>query len=152
MSDACDITNRPPEAKGNPSPETIVEIIEESANIAIIGLSKKPGRASLDVGLYLKDNGFNIIPVNPRFAEWEGVKAYPSLGDVPGDLDIVDVFRRADSIDELVDDIIAKKPKYVWFQLGIVNNEAAVKLRGAGIVVVQDKCLKIEHALLKVAS
>lgn len=148
MTQACDISSRPPAPDYNPEPDEIRGILSESKTIAIIGLSDKPGRASLDVGLYLKDHGYTIIPVNPKISEWQGLKAYNSLGKVSEQVDIVDIFRKADAIDGLVDEIVKKKPKVVWLQLGIVNNEAAAKMREAGIVVVQDRCMKIEYLSL----
>ncbi|HEB72530.1 MAG TPA: CoA-binding protein [Nitrospirae bacterium] len=148
MTDACDISLRPPAPDHNPPPDEIKNILSESKTIAIIGLSDKPGRASLDVGLYLKDHGYTVIPVHPKISDWRGIKTYSSLKDVPGPVDIVDIFRKANAIDGLVEEIVEKKPRVVWLQLGIVNNEAAVKIRKAGIVVVQDRCLKIEHSSL----
>jgi hypothetical protein len=148
MTEACDISSRPPAPDYNPEPDEIRSILSESRTIAVIGLSDKPRRASLDVGLYLKNHGYTIIPVNPKIPEWQGLKAYSSLGKVSEQVDIVDIFRKADAIDGLVDEIVEKQPKVVWLQLGIVNNEAAAKIREAGIVVVQDRCIKIEHISL----
>jgi len=148
MTEACDITNRPPSPDQNPEPEQIRAILETSKNIAIVGLSPKPGRASGDVGMYLKDHGYNVIPVNPAISLWEGVKAYASVADIPGRVDVVDIFRKPEAINEMVDDILAIKPVCAWFQLGIVNNEAAARLRNGGVTVVQDRCMKIEHASL----
>ncbi len=148
MAEACDISVRPPTPEGNPDAEQISAIVENAKTIAIIGLSNKPGRESRDVALYLKERGYEILPVNPKLDEWEGLKCYKSIADVPEGLDIIDLFRRADAIDDLVDDIVSRKPKCVWFQLGIVNNAAADRIRSRGIATVQDRCLKIEHALL----
>jgi len=145
MTDACDITHRPPPPDQNPSEEEIGRLIKESKTIAVVGLSNKPHRESYLVGKYLRDNGYEIIPVHPNISEWEGLKVYKRLSDIPGRVDIVDIFRRADAIGEMTDEIIAKKPKAAWLQLGIVNNEAAAKLRDAGMTVVQDRCLKVEH-------
>lgn len=146
MTEACDITNRPPPPEGNPAEDVIRKIISESKYIAIIGLSGKPEKESRGVGLYLKNHGYNVIPVNPNLEKWEGLRAYKSLDEVEGPVDVVDIFRKPETIGGLVDEIIRKKPKYAWFQLGIVNNEAAARLREAGVTVVQDRCMKIEHA------
>jgi len=148
MTEACDITNRPAPPDQNPPPEEIKTILDTSKTVAVIGLSQKPGRESRDVGLYLRGHGYTVIPVNPAIERWEGVASYPDLASIPGPVDLVDIFRRAEAIDGLVDEIIAKKPKYCWFQLGVVNNAAATKLREASITVVQDRCMKIEHAAL----
>ncbi len=148
MSDARNIGAKPPEPDRNPSPEEIRKILKESKTVAIIGLSNKAGRPSHDVGVYLKEQGYTVIPVNPKLTEWEGVKSYSSLSKVPGPVDIVDIFRRAGAIDGLVGEIAAKKPRCAWLQLGIVNNEAAERIRQAGIEVVQDRCMKIERASL----
>ncbi len=148
MSEACDITKRPQEPENNPGPSEIKNILSEAKTIAIIGLSNKPHRESYMVGRYLKDHGYTVIPVHPNIDEWEGLKVYGNLGDIPGDVDIVDIFRRADAIGDLVPEIVAKKPKVAWLQLGIVNNEASKEMRSEGIVVVQNKCMKIEHTTL----
>jgi len=150
MADECDISKRPPAAEGNPSPQEIEKLLRSIKTIAVVGLSNKPHRESYMVAGYLQSHGYEILPVNPALADkgWEGTKAYASLSDVPGRIDLVDLFRRAELIDEIVDGIIAIKPKAAWLQLGIVNNEAARKLRAAGIMVVQDKCMKIEHSAL----
>lgn len=129
----------------NPEPSEIRKLLEEAGTIAVIGLSNKPHRDSYMVGRYLKDHGYKIIPVSPNIEEWEGIRAYKVLADVPEPVDIVDVFRKPEAIPDMTDEIIAKKPRAVWFQLGIVNNEAAGRMRREGIMVIQDRCLKIEH-------
>ena len=150
MADSCDIGSRPPDPDFNPSDDEIARLLKASATIAIVGLSDKPHRDSFKVAKYLLDHAYKVIPVNPALAErgWLDIKAYPDILSIPGDVDIIDLFRRADSIMELVPATIAKKPKAVWLQLGIVNNEAAARLRSAGIMVVQNKCVKIEHSAL----
>lgn len=147
MNDNCDITKRPPAPENNPTSEEILHMLKTTKTIAVVGLSKKTHRESYIVGKYLLDHGYIVIPVNPQFTEWEGIAAYPTLADIPKDVsvDMVDLFRRADAIDELVDEILALKPKVAWLQLGVVNNEAARKMRDGGVKVVQDKCVKIEH-------
>jgi hypothetical protein len=147
---ACDIGNRPPEPDCNSSDDEIAHLLKSARTIAVVGLSDKPHRESFIVGQYLLDHGYKVIPVNPALAGrgWLGVTAYPDIASIPGEVDMINVFRRADAIMELVPAMIAKKPKAVWLQLGIVNNEASARLRHAGIVTVQNKCVKIEHSLL----
>lgn len=147
---ACDIGNRPPEPDYNPSAGDITALLNNSRAIAIVGLSSKSHRESFIVGEYLLDHGYSVIPVNPALVErgWLKIKAYPDIASIPGEVDIIDVFRRADAVMELVPAMIAKKPKAVWLQLGVVNNQASARLRDEGIMVVQNKCLKIEHSSL----
>jgi hypothetical protein len=150
MTDVCDIGNRPPEPDYNPSDDEIAGLLKNAKTIAIVGLSDKPHRDSFIVGKYLVAHDCKVIPVNPALAQrgWLGVTAYSDVALIPGEVDIIDMFRRADSIMELVPAMISKKPKAVWLQLGIVNNEASAILRSAGIMVVQNKCVKTEHSLL----
>jgi predicted CoA-binding protein len=114
--------------------------------VAVVGISAKEDRDSHKVAAYLKNHGFKIIPVNPQADEVLGEKCYARLSEIPFRVDVVDVFRKPSALLELADEIIAAKPKAAWFQLGVVNNEAAKKIADAGIEVVQNKCIKIEHA------
>jgi len=117
--------------------------------IAVVGISDNPERPSNFVAKFLEERGYNIIPVNPNLTEWEGNKCYPDLLSIPIKVDVVDIFRRSESIPPIVDEAIAIKAKVVWMQEGIVNEEAAAKARDAGIEVVMDKCMKKEYARLK---
>ena len=128
----------------------IGKIVREARNIAVVGLSDKPERPSYDVAGYLLDRGYRIIPVNPMIKEWKGLRAYGSLSEIPPDvkIDIVDIFRKSEDVPPVVDEAIKIGAKTIWMQLGIVNEEAAEKARGAGLNVVMDRCLKIEHARL----
>lgn len=126
----------------------IKRILDESHTIAVVGLSNKPERPSFDVACYLKDHGYRIIPVNPKLSEVLGEKAYPDLLSIPGEIDVVDIFRRSEDVGPVVDDAIKKGAKVVWMQLGIINEEAAEKARAAGLDVVMDRCIKIEHRIL----
>lgn len=148
MTEACDITNRPTKPEKNRTDEEIKTILKSYSTIAIVGLSNKPARESYQVGKYLMENGYTIYPVHPNITEWEGKPVYKTLADIPEKIDIVDIFRRSDAIDEMVDEIIAIKPKVCWLQLGVVNNQAANRLEETGILVIQDKCMKIEHFTL----
>ena len=127
----------------------IAEILRNSRTVAVVGLSDKPERPSFQVAEYLMANGYAIIPVNPNIASWKGIKAYPSLSEVTVKVDVVDIFRKSEDVPPIVDDAVAIKAKAVWMQLGIVNEAAAAKARAAGIDVVMDRCMKIEHMKLR---
>jgi uncharacterized protein len=126
----------------------IKTILSSSKTIAVLGLSPKPGRDSYQVAAYLKDRGYTVIPVRPAQAEILGEKAYPSLDDVPGPMDIVDVFRSSEQILPHAHEALRRKPGTFWMQEGIENREAAALLTAAGIDVVMDRCIKREHARL----
>jgi uncharacterized protein len=126
----------------------IRQLLETSKTIAVVGLSDKPDRESYRVAEYLQGQGYRIIPVNPTVDEVLGEKSYPSVSAIPEPVDIVDVFRRPDAVGPVVEDAIAAGAKAVWMQLGIVNEEAAEAAEAAGLQVVMDRCIKIEHARL----
>jgi uncharacterized protein len=132
----------------NATPAEIAEILRSAKVIAVVGLSPKPERPSHGVSAYMKEQGYTIIPVNPGHAEILGEKAYKSLAEVPGSIDIVNIFREPSAVPEIVDQAIAKRAKVVWMQEGIVHNEAAEKARAAGLKVVMNKCIYKEHARL----
>jgi len=134
--------------KQNATSAEIAEILKTTKVIAVVGLSPKPERPSHGVSAYMKDQGYTIIPVNPGQKEILGEKAYPSLLEVPGEFDMVNIFRESSAVPEIVDQAIARKAKVVWMQEGIVHNEAADKARAAGLKVVMNKCLYKEHARL----
>lgn len=123
-----------------------LRIIQESRTVALVGVSANPIRSSNFVASYLIRTDFVTYPVNPMYDEVLGLKTYPSLRDLPEPPDIVDVFRRRDELPAVVDEAIAVGAKVVWFQLGLRHDEAAQKAIDAGLRVVQDRCLKIEHA------
>lgn len=125
--------------------ETIRDILHRANTIAIVGLSDKKERASNFVGSYLKSEGYKIIPVNPMKQEILGEKCYPDLKSIPIQVDIVDVFRRPDEMVSVVKEAIEIKAKAIWMQLGLVNREAADLARAAGLLVVMDRCMKMEH-------
>jgi uncharacterized protein len=132
----------------NASSVEIAEILRRYKTIAVIGLSPKPDRPSHSVSVYMKDHGYRIIPVNPGQAEILGERCYKDLLSVPEAVEIVDIFRDAAAVPEIVDQAIAKKAKVIWMQSGIVHNEAAEKARAAGLRVVMNKCIYQEHARL----
>jgi predicted CoA-binding protein len=109
-------------------------------------VSANPLRSSNFVATYLIRTGYTIWPVNPTYQEVLGLRCYPTLADLPEPPDIVDVFRRTEEIPSVVAEAIDVGAKVVWFQLGLRHEEAAARARGAGLGVVQDRCLKIEHA------
>jgi hypothetical protein len=125
----------------NPTPEQCCALLKGVKNIAVVGLSPNPARPSYGVAKALQGWGFSIIPVHPAVKEVLGVKAYPRLADIPVAIDLVDVFRRAEFIDGIVDDCLALKLKFLWIQEGIVNGPAASKAREAGMTVVMDRCI-----------
>jgi hypothetical protein len=132
----------------------IPHILKHYRTIAVVGLSPKSHRASFDVANYLQANGYRIIPVNPKVAALQGQvlgeKAYATLLEAAQHekIDLVSCFRRSDDIPPVVDEAIAIGAKAVWMQLGIANAAAAAKAEAAGLLVVQDHCIKIDHKVL----
>jgi predicted CoA-binding protein len=128
--------------------EGIRRVLADTHRIAVLGIkTEESGQPAFYVPEYAQRAGYEIVPVPiyyPECTEILGEKIYRKVSDIPGEVDMVDVFRRPKDIDAHVDDIIAKKPKSVWFQLGIRNDAAAEKLAKAGIDVVQDRCLMVE--------
>jgi predicted CoA-binding protein len=125
--------------------DVVAQILGATKTIAVVGLSSNPIRASHDVAAYLKTAGYRIIPVNPNETEILGEKAYARLEDIPEPVDLVDVFRRAEELPAVADSAIAIRAKVLWMQLGIENAEAAERALAAGLVVVEDACLLVEH-------
>ena len=132
----------------NPNDEDIKRILMTSKRIAVVGMSKDPEKDAHRIPMYLKREGYEIIPVNPTATEIAGMKAYPSLSAIPFDIDIVDIFRPSEAVPPIVDEAIRTKAKVIWMQLGISNEEAAEKVRRAGKVVVQNRCMMVEHMRL----
>jgi len=135
----------------NSNKEEMRAIFEETKTIAIIGCSPNEEKASNRVAVYLKNHGFNIIPVYPKEEIILGEKVYRSLSDIPSNVkvDMVDIFRKPDVIASVVNEVLQRDDvKCVWTQLGLVNNAAAQKAKDAGLKVVQSHCTKIEHAAL----
>jgi len=130
----------------------VAGILRTARVIAVVGLSDKPDRPSYEVASYLMAHGYEILPINPNISEWRGIKAYKSLGDIPqpsrSHIDVVDIFRKSEDVPPIVDEAITIGAKTVWMQLGIVNEAAAEKARRAGLNVVMDHCMKIEHTKL----
>lgn len=134
----------------NASDEEIKAILKQAKTVAVVGLSDNPDRESYQVAAYLKAQGYRIIPVNPNIQEVLGERAYPTLLDIPKDInvDVVDIFRRPEFIPEIVEQAIARGAKAVWMQKGLAHNAAADKARAAGLSVVMDRCMMVEHRRL----
>ena len=128
-----------------PSADPIFDILTKYKRIAVVGLSSDPARPSYGVSEYMQSAGYQIVPVNPNETDVLGEPSYASLEDVPQKLEIVDIFRRPEEVTPVVDAAIRAGAKVVWMQQGIVNEAAAEKARAAGITVVMDACLFIEH-------
>jgi predicted CoA-binding protein len=127
------------------NPDPIRDLLNTARTIAVVGLSASPLRASHGVSAYMQAQGYRVIPVNPHIQEALGEDAYPSLLDVPYKIDIVNVFRRPEFVEEIVDQAIQKNVPAVWMQEGVINQRAADKAKQAGIFVVMDRCILQEH-------
>ena len=123
-----------------------LRILRETRTIAMVGLSSNPFRPSHFAAIYMLSEGYNVIPVNPREQEILGRRCYPSLRDIPERVDLVDIFREPSAVPPIVEEAIAIGAKVVWMQLGVINETAARRAREAGLEVVMDACVKIEHA------
>lgn len=128
------------------SAEDCLRILERYRRIAMVGLSANPMRPSHFAAIYMLSKGYDIIPVNPREEQILGHTCYASVRDVPGQVEIVDIFRETAAVPAVVEDAIAIGAKVVWMQLGVVHEDAAERARQAGLEVVMDRCVKIEHA------
>lgn len=129
-------------------PKEIEKIILSSKNIAVVGASRDPDKDSYLIPKYLQEQGFKIIPVNPKADEILGEKAYSSLMEIKERVDIVDIFRPSEYTPKIVEEAIKLKPKLIWLQLGIQNNEAMETANQNNIPFIMNKCLKIEHITL----
>ena len=128
-----------------PQSDPITELLKLAKTIAVVGLSNDPIRPSYGVTAYMQNQGYRIIPVNPRIESCLGEKAYASLLDVPDKIDIVNIFRRREFVEEIVDQAIQLKVPAVWMQEDVVHEDAAAKARKAGIFVVMDRCILKDH-------
>ncbi len=124
----------------------IDEILRDCRTIAVVGLSSNPARPSYHVAAYMQSHGHRIIPVNPNETNVLGEKAYPSLGAVPGPIDLVNIFRKSEDVLPIVEEAIAHGVKAIWMQEGVVNEQAAVRARASGLLVVMDRCWLKEQA------
>jgi uncharacterized protein len=137
-------------AHQNPSNQELKQLLTDATTIAMVGASSNPEKESHRIMQRLQKAGYRVIPVNPRETEVLGERAYPSLGDVPEHVDIVDVFRRAEDTPGIADDAVKIGAKALWLQTGIVNEEAAARGKAGGLMVVMDACIGATHSLLRV--
>lgn len=128
------------------------EILQSVRTIAVVGLSGKRYRPSYGVAEYLQRSGYRIVPVNPEETEVLGERSYPDLDSVPGEIDVVDIFRRSEFVPEIVEAAIRKGAKVVWMQEGVIHEEAASRAREAGLTVVMDRCILKDHRRFAQAS
>jgi predicted CoA-binding protein len=133
------------------SMDPIKQILQETRVIAVVGLSPNPQRDSYKVARYMQSKGYRIVPVNPAASEILGEKCYPSLRDIPGKVDMVNVFRPPQYLPEVADAAVDVGAKFLWTQLGVVNEEATRFASEAGLGVVTDRCLMVEHRNLTLA-
>lgn len=124
------------------------ELLRRTRRIAVVGLSSRSGRPSHGVGAYLQRAGYDVVPVNPRETEVLGQTSYPDLAAVPGEIDLVDVFRAPEHVPEIVDACIERGVPAVWLQEGVIHEAAAERARQAGLDVVMDRCILKEHRRL----
>ncbi|MBI3580416.1 MAG: CoA-binding protein [Ignavibacteriales bacterium] len=128
--------------------DILKNILKTSKTIAVVGASPKPWRDSGSIAQFLMKKGYKVFPVNPKYREVLGEVCYPDLKSVPEKIDIVDVFRNSDAVDGIVSEAIEIGAKSVWMQLDVVNPEAAQRAEQAGLQVVMDRCIAVEHRRL----
>ncbi len=133
----------------NPDTEQIREILCASKRIAVVGISNRDDRASRYVSEYMQRKGYEVIPVNPEISEWQGIPTYKSVSEIPVPVDIVDVFRRSIATVPVAEDVAGTGAKVLWLQQGIHNEETARIAQDAGMTVVMDKCIMVEHKGMK---
>ncbi len=140
----------PPERPEVVSSAAIAALLRSAHTIAVVGVSARPERDSHDVAAYLHRHGYRVVPVNPALTELFGEAAYPDLAAVPASVtvDIVDIFRRQEFIPAIVEQAIARGARAVWMQLGLADEAAARRARAAGLAVVMNRCIKVDHARL----
>jgi predicted CoA-binding protein len=127
-------------------PLTIQRVLYTAKTIAIVGLSKNELRASYFVGYYLKRHGYSVIPVNPREPEILGEKSFKTLAEVPGNVDIVNVFRAPEALPGIAEEAVKVRAGALWCQFGVINEEGARIAEAGGVPVIMDRCIKVEHA------
>ncbi|MCX7569059.1 CoA-binding protein [Tumebacillus sp. DT12] len=132
----------------NPTDEQLVDLLKNAKTIAVVGLSEDVTKPSYEVSKYIQSQGYEVVPVNPNADVVLGRKAHPSLTETEGPIDIVNVFRRSHEVAAIVEQAIQIKAKAIWTQLQIVDEEAAQRAQEAGLTVIMDRCLKIEHRRL----
>jgi len=134
----------------NPTDKEIYELLVNTKTIAMVGASANPERTSYGIMKKLQSVGYKVIPVNPNETEILGSTCYASLSDIPGNIDMVNVFRRAETTEPIAHEAVKIKAKSLWLQLGIVNEETAIMAKQGGLIMVMDSCIAVMHAILKV--
>ena len=132
----------------NPDDSALRDLLRKLRRIAVVGLSPKPHRDSHRVSRYMQQHGYQLVPVYPREETILGAKVYRRVQDIPGKIDLVNVFRRSAELPTVVEDAVAAGAPALWFQLGCVHDQAASRAVAAGMAVVMDRCLMVEHARL----
>ena len=125
--------------------EEIRDILTRYKNVAVVGMSTKADRPSQQIPLYLKEHGYHIIPVNPAASEIAGMKTYPDLLSIPEKVDIVEIFMHAEDVPPIVEQAIQIGARVIWMQQGVVNEAAASRARAAGLIALQDMCMRVMH-------
>jgi predicted CoA-binding protein len=138
----------PEEGHANPGEDARRALLEKARRIAVVGLSPKPYRDSHRVARYLQERGYDVVPVYPREDTILGAKVYRRVQDIPGGVDLVDVFRRREELPGVFDDALAARAPAVWTQLGCVDEAGARRATAAGVTVVMDRCIMVDHAAL----
>ncbi len=131
-----------------PPDKVLKEILTKARVIAVVGLSDNKNRASYRIGRFLKARGYKVIPVNPKYDTVFGLKSYSSLLDIPDEVDIVDIFRKPEYVDEIVEDAITIGAKVIWMQEGVINEKAAQAAKESGLEVVMDRCIFKQYSRL----
>ena len=129
----------------NPSSSELKALLQRAKTIAVVGLSTDPDRPSYSVAMYLQQNGYRIVPVRPGSGEILGEKVYERLSDIPFAVDVVDHFRRSSAVGKHIDEAIRLRVPAIWLQEGVIDEEAALRAREAGLFVVMDRCMLKEH-------
>lgn len=129
--------------------KTICKLLSEAETIAVVGLSDNPGRTSRQIAEFLVAKGYKVVGVNPLIKKSGEIPVYPDLASIPFDIDIVDVFRRSETIPDIINDVLGKNPKALWLQQGIRNDDAVRPVIAKGIFTVQDKCIAVYYNLCK---
>lgn len=124
-------------------------LLKGATSIAVVGASPKPHRDSGAIAQYLSAQGYTVYPVNPNYDECLGLKCYPNVRSIPQPVDIVDVFRNPDNLDDVIEDAITSNAKAIWMQLNVVNESAARKAEASGLRVVMDRCIAVEHRRMR---
>jgi predicted CoA-binding protein len=137
-----------------PTDDELRALLSRARTVAVVGLSDRAERDSNEIARYLQSQGYRVVPVNPMLTEVLGETAYPSVSAIPAEVkvDLVDVFRRADQVPPVVDEAIARRVPTVWMQLGVAHPEAAARARAAGLTVVEDSCIMVQHRRLRIGS